>query len=136
MLSLYYDIAENKTTETIASFKIGSIKIHTEFVSGAISFGEIYDDITINGVRPNIKRIKFDSAIYLTGILHREDGPAWMEGDRQIKQWWVDDRLHRLDGPAVEYLGGENEWWINGIHLSPEKERALNIWYENKTRRH
>jgi hypothetical protein len=133
MLSLYYDIAENKTTETIAYFKIGSIQIHTAFVSRAITFGEIGDDITINGLKPNIKPAKFESTIYLTGILHREDGPAWIE--ELNKQWWVDDRPHRINGPAIEYLGGENEWWINGVHLSPEKERALNIWHENKTRR-
>lgn len=41
-----------------------------------------------------------------------------------------DHYLHRLDGPAVVFDNGVKIWWINGIRLSIDKEKLLNIWYE------
>ena len=29
------------------------------------------------------------------------------------KEWYLNNRLHRLDGPAVERPDGSKEWWIN-----------------------
>lgn len=45
--------------------------------------------------------------------LHREDGPAveWPDGNRQ---WWQQGKLHRVDGPAVEYTDGTRMWFLNG----------------------
>lgn len=34
------------------------------------------------------------------------------------KAWYVADKLHRTDGPAVEYDDGTEEWWINGFNMS------------------
>jgi hypothetical protein len=34
-------------------------------------------------------------------------------GDRE---WRVEGKLHREDGPAVEYTDGGGEWWIHGIN--------------------
>ena len=47
------------------------------------------------------------------GERHRLDGPAveWIDG---YKEWWVNGKCHRLDGPAVEYPNGEKEWFVNG----------------------
>ena len=45
---------------------------------------------------------------------HRLDGPAidLLNGD---KQWWVNGRLHRLNGPAVDYNNHTYlEYYING----------------------
>ena len=63
-------------------------------------------------------------------IYHREDGPAiiWSNGP---KEWWVNGKLHRLDGPAFIYHNSK-EWWINGKRLSKEKEHTLNRWWDNK----
>ena len=49
-------------------------------------------------------------------ILHREDGPAieWVGGD---KVWYVNGELHRLDGPATKWVGGDKGWYINGIFI-------------------
>jgi len=48
--------------------------------------------------------------------LHREGGPA-VEMAYQ-KEWWVDGKQHRVNGPAV-MIQKENyirmEWWINGV---------------------
>lgn len=58
-------------------------------------------------------------------------------------------KYHREDGPAIERLKGEerywfaikyniksealeDEWWVNGFRLPPEKEAILNKWYINK----
>ena len=31
------------------------------------------------------------------------------------KRWYLNGKLHRLDGPAIEYSGGDKEWWLNGV---------------------
>ena len=50
---------------------------------------------------------------WLNGKLHREDGPAveWADGH---KEWWLNGIRHREDGPADEYSNGHKEWWLNG----------------------
>ena len=50
---------------------------------------------------------------YLNGKLHREDGPSieWADGD---KEWWLNDKLHREDGPAIECPNGDKLWSLNG----------------------
>ena len=64
--------------------------------------------------------------------LHRTDGPA-IEYNCGDKEWWVNDKLHRTDGPAREWVTGYKEWWINGERLSREKEMILNKWWNNKS---
>jgi hypothetical protein len=46
-------------------------------------------------------------------ILHRLDGPAveYAGGD---KVWCVHGKCHRLDGPAVEYASGAKAWYVHG----------------------
>ena len=56
-------------------------------------------------------------AWYLNGKLHKEDGPA-VEHDNGYKAWYLNDRCHREDGPAVEYASGYKEWWLNGKNYS------------------
>jgi hypothetical protein len=50
----------------------------------------------------------------LNGKLHREDGPAveWADGD---KSWWLNGKRHREDGPAVVYATGTKVWYVNGL---------------------
>ena len=49
---------------------------------------------------------------YLDGKLHRVDGPAieWADGR---KEWYLTGELHRVDGPAIEWANGTKEWWLN-----------------------
>ncbi|NVM34069.1 MAG: hypothetical protein HWN81_00640 [Candidatus Lokiarchaeota archaeon] len=35
-----------------------------------------------------------------------------------------DKKLHRLDGPAIEYVSGSKRWYINGKHLTEEEFEA------------
>jgi hypothetical protein len=50
------------------------------------------------------------------------------------KYWYLNNRLHRDDGPAVECSDGYNEWWLNGSEyteaewkdkLNPVKELSV-----------
>jgi hypothetical protein len=49
---------------------------------------------------------------YLDDKLHREDGPAEEYGNGD-KFWFLNGQLHREDGPAVEWADGGKEWYIN-----------------------
>ena len=55
-------------------------------------------------------------------ILHRIDGPA-MEFADGSKEWYVEGKRHRLDGPAmyVGYVGGYTAWYVHGTRLSQEE---------------
>ena len=50
---------------------------------------------------------------YVNDKLHREDGPA-VEDAGGNKLWYLDGELHRTDGPAIEYSDGYKGWYING----------------------
>ena len=57
---------------------------------------------------------------YQNDQLHRLDGPAF-EGLNGERSWWQNGLLHRTDGPAIELADGTTEWWIDGVQLT-EKE--------------
>jgi hypothetical protein len=65
-------------------------------------------------VKVNVHGDKF---WFLNDKLHRTDGPAieWADGS---KEWRLDDKLHRIDGPAVEGANGTKEWWLDGKELT------------------
>lgn len=50
---------------------------------------------------------------YLNGKLHRENGPA-IEAANGDKLWFFNDKLHRENGPAIEYADSRKWWYING----------------------
>ena len=45
--------------------------------------------------------------------LHRDDGPA-VEYINSGKEWWINGIRHRDDGPAIEYDNGDLYWYQNG----------------------
>ena len=47
----------------------------------------------------------------LNGKLHREDGPAIEYGNGD-KFWCLNDKLHREEGPAIEYVNGDKHWCL------------------------
>jgi len=61
-----------------------------------------------------------DKAWYLNDKLHREGGPA-LECANGNKFWYKNDEYHREDGPAEEYANGYKEWYINGEELTEEE---------------
>ena len=66
----------------------------------------------------------------LNGKLHREDGPA-AEYANGTKYWYLNGKLHREDGPAVERANGYKEWRLNGkLH----REDGPAVEYSNGTK--
>lgn len=49
---------------------------------------------------------------YLNGKRHREDGPALELADGR-KEWWLNGMCHRENGPAIEWANGRKSWWVN-----------------------
>ena len=50
---------------------------------------------------------------YLNNELHREDGPA-VELASGSCFWYLNDQLHRTSGPAIERANGDGEWRLYG----------------------
>jgi hypothetical protein len=67
---------------------------------------------------------------YLNGKLHREDGPA-VETYDGSRYWWLNGKQHREDGPAIEYAGGTRCWYLNGKR---HREDGPAIEYANGNR--
>ena len=45
---------------------------------------------------------------------------VYADGD---KFWYLNDKLHREDGPAAEYVDGDKEWWLNGEEVTEEEHK-------------
>jgi hypothetical protein len=57
---------------------------------------------------------------YKNDKLHRIDDPAveLFNGD---KYWYFKGELHREDGPAVEWVNGHKGWYLNDINYTEEE---------------
>ena len=55
-----------------------------------------------------------------TDIWHNPYGPALINKGG-CKSYWIEDKYHRLDGPAVIWPDGEEEYYINSEKLSKEE---------------
>ena len=51
---------------------------------------------------------------YLNDKLHREDGPA-VERASGTKCWYLNGKYHREGGPAVQRATGTKQWFLNGL---------------------
>ena len=53
---------------------------------------------------------------WLNGKLHREDGPA-VEYVKSDKYWYLNGKYHREDGPAIEYKSGSKDFpYLYGVN--------------------
>ena len=47
------------------------------------------------------------------------------------KRWYLEDKRHRADGPAIEYADGDKRWWFCGEELKcssqEEFERLMRL---------
>ena len=64
-------------------------------------------------------------AWYLNDKLHREDGPA-VEDVNGNKYWYVDGVNHREDGPAIEYNNGTVAWCLDGVEVTEKEHKRRN----------
>jgi len=44
--------------------------------------------------------------------------------DSGNKYWYLDGKLHREDGPAIEFSYGANEWYLYGKFLTEAEHKA------------
>lgn len=80
-----------------------------------------YEKLVIEINLANTKRY------YLNDKQHRLDGPAteWYDG---AKQWHTNNKLHRVDGHAFNWCLAANYHWLNHIAVSlQEREQTLHI---------
>ena len=47
---------------------------------------------------------------------------VWSDGD---KFWWLNGKIHREDGPAVEYANGTKEWFLNDKEVTQEEHKRM-----------
>ena len=45
---------------------------------------------------------------------------VWADGD---KEWYLNDKLHREDGPAREWADGTKSWYLNGKNVTEEEHK-------------
>ena len=55
-----------------------------------------------------------------TNIRHNPYGPAGVSKNGH-KEYWIENKLHRLDGPASIWNTGEEFYYINGKYLTKEE---------------
>jgi hypothetical protein len=112
---------------------IGSPKPYKE----SASLEDVYGELLTEGKYMKNKNkpiCKIDSIgtkeWFLNGKLHREDGPAIIYADG-TKFWYLNGKLHREDGPAVEDVDGTKKWGLNNkLH----REDGPAIEYANGTK--
>ena len=59
--------------------------------------------------------------------------------DKYSTEWYLNDQLHRVDGPAVERTSGLEAWYLNGVRHregGPAIEHAngYKVWFQNGQR--
>ena len=64
---------------------------------------------------------------YVNNVLHREDGPA-IEDVNGNKYWYKNGLLHREDGPAIEKVSGYNSWNLNGKQYGIDNDFTNESW--------
>ncbi len=72
---------------------------------------------------------------FLNEKRHREDGPAIIYPSGS-KYWFKHGELHRENGPSIEYANGDKEWYKNGeCHRENrpaiENANGSKSWYKN-----
>jgi hypothetical protein len=61
---------------------------------------------------------------YLDNKLHRTDGPA-IEHAIGTREWWLNGNRHRTDGPAYEGANGTRFWFLNDIQYTEEENHRI-----------
>ena len=72
---------------------------------------------------------------YLDNKIHREGGPA-VEYVNGSKYWFINGRRHRIGGPAIEHPDGTKYWYLNSeLHREDgpavESANGYKAWYLN-----
>jgi hypothetical protein len=84
-------------------------------MSDATKIYELYVENAAANEQPQMKVNKYGVKEWrLHGKLHREDGPAieWANGS---KHWYLHGKRHREGAPAVDNISGHKEWWLHNM---------------------
>ena len=69
---------------------------------------------------------KYYKEYLLNGLWHRDnDLPAVVYKNDEANFWYHFGKQHRLNGPAVERLNGNNEYWIYNKLVTKEEHDLL-----------
>ena len=55
---------------------------------------------------------------------HPEFTGCVIDGDGD-KAWFLNGKIHREDGPALEWADGSKEWWLNGKMLTEQEWKIV-----------
>lgn len=53
--------------------------------------------------------------------LSSTEGPAFISKKDNYKAWYLNGRLHRIDGPAKIYGNGYQEYWVTGTKYTEQE---------------
>ena len=53
-------------------------------------------------------------------IIDLGNGADCVTYDNGHKDWYLNGKLHRTDGSAIEYANGDKEWYLNNEEYSEE----------------
>ena len=65
---------------------------------------------------------------YLDNKLHRHDGPAVIFVGKKV-EYYLNGKCHRTDGPAIIYKNGAQFYYVDGKYLSKD---TFNQLYKSK----
>lgn len=69
-------------------------------------------------------------AWYINNKLHRKDSPA-VEYANGYKAWFINGSRHRTDGPAIEYPDGNKSWWYHGKRINVSSQEEFELYLKN-----
>ena len=49
-----------------------------------------------------------------------KEQPECKVGEWGDKEWWLNGKRHREDGPAIEWSWGGKTWWLHDEEVHPE----------------
>ena len=78
-----------------------------------------------------VEKDEFGIYYYLGNKLHRLNGPA-IDYEYGDKFYYINDKLHRLDGPAAIYNNGYEEWYYEGKRIDCNSQKEFERYLKLK----
>jgi hypothetical protein len=97
-----------KLNDLIKKVQAFNPEISRKEISGV--YHKIKKSLPKDGLNVDEHGVKY----FLDGKLHREDGPA-IEYNDGTKWWYLNGKVYREDGPAHECSSGTKRWFQNGV---------------------
>lgn len=69
---------------------------------------------------------------YVNNKWHNEKSPAYIFDDGS-KLWRQNDKVHRIDGPAIEWYDGDKDWYYRGKELKFKSQQEFERYLKLKS---